>query len=183
MASPVWLRVIHDGCAVSVSLAPTIQTYWDIAEVGAVKHLGMTLLDARIPSRNLSLRGPVAATADMDESVFTALKGLTPLSLARMVDWTNSSNGTWFLLEIENAAPPRTAMTGWLCVQAHLCVFASWACAVAVFCLFVGHGSSPMPAVSLDVRAGGQRHVAGIVERGAPQTGALDPEAGVENVQ
>jgi hypothetical protein len=105
MASPNWVRVIHNGCVVVIVLAPMIQTYWDIAKAGTVEHLGMTLLEAHIPSSALSLYGPVAGTDDLHDSVIAALKGLAPLSLARMVDRTNTLNGTWFLLEIQGTAP------------------------------------------------------------------------------
>ena len=92
--------------AANVDIDSRIRTYSDIAEVAAVKHLGMTLLEAHIPAGALDLRGPIAFTDDLNEIVLASLGGLSTLSPGRAIDRSQVGNGAWFLLEIASAFVP-----------------------------------------------------------------------------
>ena len=75
----------------------TIHTYWDIAEASAIKLLGTTLVEARVPASAISLRWPAeqssAKTADC-------------ISLASAID--RVLGGATLLLEIDK---PRAGAT------------------------------------------------------------------------
>lgn len=69
-----YVRVVfrNNKKCVNVDIDSRIRTYSDIAEAAAVRHLGMTLLEAHIPAGALDLRGPVAFTEDLNESVLAS---------------------------------------------------------------------------------------------------------------
>ena len=100
-----YVRVVfrNNPKCINVDIDGRIRTYSDIAEAAAVKHLGMTLLEAHIPAGALDLSGPVAFTEDLNESVLASLGGLSTLSLGRAIDRSQVGNGAWFLLEIASA--------------------------------------------------------------------------------
>jgi len=85
-----------------IPLDGKFRTYAGLAETAAIKHLGMSLLEARVSVAALSLRGPVSACSKAD--ALSMLLGLTvdaePSALISV------SCGVWFLLTIRTAPPP-----------------------------------------------------------------------------
>ena len=93
-----YARVVYRGTSVNVDFDGKIRTFSDIAKVAAIEHLGMTLVDARVPAGALSLRGPlVAASKDL---ALAELKPMGGVELSDEIDRARVPLGAWFLLEI-----------------------------------------------------------------------------------
>ena len=97
-----YARVVFGKVSASIDLYGKIRTYSDIAKAAAIDHLGKSAA-AEIPAGALSLRGPVAFTDDMTDSVFVALRGMGTVSLGQVIDPKRVTGGAWFLLEIDSA--------------------------------------------------------------------------------
>ena len=100
-----YVRVVFAGKSTNIDLDGKIRTNSDIAENAATKHLGMTLLEAEVPTSALSLRGPVFAASKAEALHF--LVALT--DEAELSDLIAVSSGAWFLLTIHvlvRATPP-----------------------------------------------------------------------------
>ena len=85
-----------------IPLDGKFRTYAGLAETAAIKHLGMTLLEAHVPARALSLRGPVSVSSKAE--ALSALLALT--DDVELSDPIAVSSGAWFLLTIHTAPPP-----------------------------------------------------------------------------
>lgn len=93
-----FVRVLFRDVSVNINLDGMIHTFSDIAEAAAVKHLGTTLLDARIPASALSLSAPVVAASK--NSALTAFRGIEDVELSDAINCSHVTNGAWFLLNI-----------------------------------------------------------------------------------
>jgi hypothetical protein len=100
MASLDYVRVVCGVSSVSVDPA-AVRIYWDIAEAGAIKHLGKTIA-AKIPASAVHLRGPVAATAQLSSEVICTLRACPETDLSSVIDPARATNGAWFLLDIDS---------------------------------------------------------------------------------
>ena len=100
-----YARVISNCLEHAVAEIPLdgkFRTYAGLAETAAMKHLGMSLLEAHVPVAALSLRGPVSAS-----SKAVALSILSVLTNdAEQSDVIEVLSGAWFLLTIRSAPPP-----------------------------------------------------------------------------
>jgi len=96
-----YVRIVYRNSSVNIDVDGKIRTYSDIAESAAVKHLGMTLLEAHVPGSALSLRGPVAAASKA--VALSALVLVGGLELSDEIDHAQVTAGAWFLLEIDLA--------------------------------------------------------------------------------
>lgn len=96
--------VLYSGSVAPVDLdqAPS---YWHIAETAAIKHLGKTLLDARLGAGALSLRGPISSGTRA--AALTALSRLGDTDLTTMVN--PALRDKWFLLGLDLSISGRTA--------------------------------------------------------------------------
>ena len=97
-----FVRVVYGGASTDIFIDGRIRTYSGIAEAAAVKHLGMTLLDAHVPASALFLRGPVVAASKL--LALGELKNVGGLELSDEIDHARVSNGAWFLLEINGSS-------------------------------------------------------------------------------
>ena len=137
-----YVRVVSGKVSASIDLDRKVRTFSDIAEAAAGKHLGMPLQEARVPLCSLSLRGPVAFTDDLTDTVLAALQEMGTVSLGRVIDPTRFTSGAWFLLEIDSArGVSGTLDASWVC-----------ACPNLVFCHFL---STLLPSALGELREGG----------------------------
>jgi hypothetical protein len=99
-----FVRVVYnnrDQAVAEIPLDGKVRTYAGLAETAAIKHLGMSLLEAHVPAGALSLRGPVSASSKTEALSILALTDDVELSNLIAV-----SCGDWFFLTICTAPPP-----------------------------------------------------------------------------
>lgn len=103
-----YVRVLYRDTAVNINLDGMIRTFSDIAKAAAIEHLGMTLLEAHIPAKALSMSSPVVAASK--DSALASLRSVGSVELSDDVNRLPLANGAWFLLFIDRSRP---GTSGW----------------------------------------------------------------------